>query len=46
MLMSVGWDSVLTAELDLDTITRGKFDLDVVGHYARKDIFSLNVRGT
>ncbi|KAI5450839.1 Nitrilase [Naganishia albida] len=41
-----GSEGVLTAELDLDTITRGKFDLDVVGHYARKDIFSLNVRET
>lgn len=37
---------VLTAELDLDTITRGKFDLDVVGHYARKDIFNLSVRSS
>jgi predicted amidohydrolase len=36
--------SVLTAELDLDTIIRGKLDLDVVGHYARRDIFSLSVR--
>lgn len=35
--------SVLTASLDLDTITRGKFDLDVSGHYARKDIFTLEV---
>jgi nitrilase len=34
----------LTAELDLDTIIRGKFDLDVSGHYARNDIFQLNVR--
>ncbi len=30
---------ILTAELDLDEIARGKFDLDVVGHYARPDIF-------
>lgn len=30
-------EGVLTAELDLDDIPRGKFDLDVVGHYARSD---------
>jgi nitrilase len=33
----------LTAELDKNEIIRGKFDLDVVGHYARPDIFTLNV---
>src|SRR6185437_6837915 len=34
---------ILSADLDLDEITRGKFDLDVVGHYARPDIFQLTV---
>jgi nitrilase len=34
---------ILTAELDLADIARGKFDFDVVGHYARPDIFSLHV---
>jgi len=34
---------ILSAELDLNDITRGKFDFDVVGHYARPDIFRLNV---
>lgn len=38
-------EGVLTAELDLDDIARGKFDLDVVGHYARHDIFKLEVIG-
>jgi nitrilase len=33
----------LFAELDLDEIPRGKFDFDVVGHYARPDIFRLIV---
>ncbi|CDO73495.1 hypothetical protein BN946_scf185013.g130 [Trametes cinnabarina] len=30
-------EGVLTAELDLDDVLRGKFDLDVTGHYARND---------
>lgn len=33
----LGSEGVLTAELDLDDCIRGKFDLDVVGHYARPD---------
>jgi nitrilase len=36
-------EAVLVADLDKDEIARGKFDLDVVGHYARPDIFSLRV---
>jgi nitrilase len=38
-----GEETILTADLDLDEITRGKYDLDVVGHYARPDIFDLRV---
>ena len=34
---------ILTAEIDRAQIVRGKFDLDVVGHYARPDIFRLQV---
>jgi nitrilase len=34
---------ILHAELDLDAITRGKYDYDVAGHYARPDIFRLLV---
>lgn len=34
---------ILTAELDLGEIARGKYDFDVVGHYARPDIFRLHV---
>lgn len=30
-------EGVLTAELDMDDVIRGKYDLDVVGHYARPD---------
>ena len=29
------------AELDLGEIIRGKVDFDVVGHYARPDVFQL-----
>lgn len=36
-------ETILTADIDLDDIVRGKFDLDVVGHYARPDIFRLYV---
>lgn len=38
-------EGVLTADLDLQDIVKGHFDLDPVGHYARPDIFQLNVRG-
>ena len=39
------WDQegILYANLDMDEITRGKLDFDVTGHYARPDVFSLNV---
>jgi nitrilase len=36
-------ETILCAEIDLDEIARGKFDFDVVGHYARPDIFRLSV---
>jgi nitrilase len=35
---------LLFADLDLDDIQRGKFDLDVAGHYARPDVFPFKVR--
>lgn len=31
--------TILRADLDLDQITRGKFDLDVAGHYGRPDLW-------
>jgi nitrilase len=34
-------EGMLIAELDLAEVARGKFDLDVVGHYARPDVFQL-----
>lgn len=36
-------DAVLTAQLDPGEIARGKYDLDVAGHYARADVFDLRV---
>ncbi len=36
-------ECILRAQLDLADIARGKYDFDVVGHYARPDIFSLHV---
>jgi nitrilase len=36
-------EAILTADLDLGEIARGKFDFDVVGHYARPDVFQLHV---
>jgi nitrilase len=36
-------EAILIAEIDLGQIVRGKFDLDVVGHYSRPDIFQLHV---
>ena len=38
-----GKQEIVTAMIDLDEITKGKFDLDVSGHYARPDIFNLSV---
>lgn len=38
-----GEEGILRAELNLDEIAEGKFDLDVAGHYARPDIFRLHV---
>ena len=36
-------ETIVTAEIDLDEITRGKFDLDIAGHYSRPDVFKLSV---
>jgi nitrilase len=35
--------AILTAEIDVGAISRGHLDLDVVGHYARPDLFQLTV---
>jgi len=36
-------ECLLTAEVDLGAIVEGTFDFDVVGHYARPDVFQLRV---
>ena len=38
-----GSETILTADLDLKDIGRGKFDFDVTGHYSRPDVFQLSV---
>lgn len=39
------WDQegILYADLDMDEVTRAKIDFDVTGHYARPDVFRLDV---
>src|SRR3546814_2375370 len=36
-------ETILYADIDLEEVVRGKYDFDVVGHYARPDIFRLTV---
>jgi nitrilase len=38
-----GSETILTADLDLKDIGRGKFDFDATGHYSRPDVFQLSV---
>ncbi len=38
-----GSETILIADLDMAEIARGKYDFDVVGHYARPDVFQLLV---
>jgi nitrilase len=40
-----GEEGILTAELDMGEITRAKMDFDVIGHYARQDIFKFEAIG-
>jgi len=36
-------EGMLLAEIDLAEVARSRFDLDVVGHYARPDVLQLVV---
>lgn len=38
-----GEEGILVADLDMSLIAQGKYDFDVVGHYARPDVFRLIV---
>lgn len=38
-----GGETILYADLDANDIARGKMDFDVVGHYARADVFNLAI---
>ncbi|MDW9406086.1 carbon-nitrogen hydrolase family protein, partial [Pseudomonas soli] len=39
----VGERGLLCAEVDTDELVRARYDFDVVGHYARPDVFELSV---
>lgn len=36
-------EGLLVADLDLDDVTRGRYDFDAAGHYSRPDLFTLTV---
>ena len=36
-------EAILTAEINLTLITKGKYDFDVAGHYSRPDVFKLQI---
>lgn len=38
-----GEEGMVSTEIDLAVIPQARYDLDVIGHYARPDVFSLSV---
>ncbi len=40
-----GEEGILCADLDMGEVVRGKLDFDVVGHYARPDVFEYRIIG-
>ncbi|WP_296619724.1 carbon-nitrogen hydrolase family protein [Marivirga sp.] len=38
-------EGLLTAEIDHDEIIKAKMDFDVIGHYARNDVFGYEAKG-
>jgi nitrilase len=39
-----GAECIVSAEIDAAGLMRAKFDFDVVGHYARPDVFEFSVK--
>ena len=39
----VGEEGLVSAGIDLDDLVGARYDMDVVGHYARSDVFTLQV---
>lgn len=39
-------EGVISAEINMDDLAKARYDLDVIGHYARPDIFELRVNET
>ncbi len=39
-------EGLISTKVDLDDLARARYDLDVVGHYSRPDIFELRVNET
>jgi nitrilase len=39
-----GEETILSADIDLGELMRAKFDFDVIGHYARPDVFEFAVK--
>lgn len=39
----IGEAGLVTARIDTDELVKARYDFDVVGHYARADVFSLHV---
>lgn len=39
-------EGLISAEINMDDLAKARYDLDVIGHYARPDIFELRVNET
>ncbi len=42
----IGEEGLISTKVDLNDIAKSRYDLDVIGHYARPDIFELRVNET
>jgi nitrilase len=41
-----GEEAIVSAHIDIAQLPAAKFDFDVVGHYARPDVFDFAVRSS